>query len=206
MEDRGPEPTVIPLFSLLSRPDGSKAAMTKLKTSDTPTRAEASARLHELIDAINFAMLTTVTPGGVLRSRPMATQQFDAKTGSIWFLTSSDSPKVDEIADEQQVGLSYAEPSNQRYVSVSGRARVIRDKAKAAELWTPAAKIWFPDGVDDPRLVLLCIEVEAAEYWDSPSSKMVKLFGLAKLAVTGTPPDNLGENVKVDTPLVRPAR
>jgi general stress protein 26 len=51
---------------------------------------------------------------------------------------------------------------------VSGRAEVVHDKTKAEELWTPGVATRFPTGPDDPRLVLLRVEVEAVEYWDSP--------------------------------------
>lgn len=163
-----------------------------------PPPAEAFARLCELIKDINFAMLTTVAADGSLRSRPMGTQEVDQAAATLWFFTAIDSPKTDEITDDQHVCLTYAAPNHQKYVSVSGRARIVRDPAKAKQLWTPLAKAWFPGGVDDPRLALLSVRATAAEYWDAPSSKMVQLFGLAKAALTGHPAKGLGENVKVD--------
>ncbi len=163
--------------------------------------ADAFARLGELIKDINFAMLSTIGPDGSLRSRPMGTQEIDLEHGLLWFFTAVDSPKVNEIASDHEVGLTYAEPAKQKYVSVSGRAHLVRDPAKARKLWTPLAKAWFPGGVDDPRLALLRVHATAAEYWDSPSSKMVQLFGLAQAAITGHPSHALGENVKV--PLAR---
>lgn len=170
-------------------------------SSPQQARAEALNKLRQLITDINFAMLTTVSSDGMLRSRPMATQQFDTVTGELWFFTADDSAKANEVAHEQHVGISYASPAKQDYVSISGRARLIRDRKKAAELWTPMAKIWFPDGLDDPRLALLCVEIEAAEYWDSPSGMMVELYGLAKLALTGRPPRKVGDHAKIDLPL-----
>jgi general stress protein 26 len=126
----------------------------------------------------------------------MATQEapFD---GNLWFFTSAASPKVDEIEDEHHVQLSYASPEDNRYVSVSGRATVVRDRAKAEELWSPAMKAWFPDGLDDPELALLRVHVEAAEYWDSPSSTMVHIVGFVKAVSTGQPYQP-GENEKLD--------
>jgi general stress protein 26 len=148
------------------------------------TRDEAIAKLTEFIKDIRIAMLTTQTPEGSLRGRPMATQEapFD---GDLWFFTSAASPKVDEIEEEHHVQLSYASPEDNRYVSVSGRATVVRDRAKAEELWSPAMKAWFPDGLDDPDLALLRVQVEGAEYWDSPSSTMVHIVGLVKAVSTG---------------------
>ncbi|HEX2900719.1 MAG TPA: pyridoxamine 5'-phosphate oxidase family protein [Bacteroidia bacterium] len=162
-----------------------------------PPPAEAFARLGELIKDIHFAMLTTVAADGSLRSRPMGTQEVELEHARIWFFTSIDSPKTEEISREHEVCLAYASPGKQKYVSVSGRATVVRNPDKARKLWTPLAKAWFPGGVEDPTLALLSVRATAAEYWDAHSSKMIQLFGLARTALTGHPAD-LGENVKVD--------
>jgi general stress protein 26 len=129
-------------------------------------------------------MLTTVEADGCLRSRPMATQD-TAFDGTLWFFTRVDTAKVHEIERDRHVNLSFANPSDEVYVSVSGTARVVRDQAKAKELWNPLYKAWFPQGVDDPELSLLRVEVEKAEYWDSPSSAVVQLIGFAKAIATG---------------------
>ena len=116
----------------------------------------------------------------------MATQdsEFD---GSVRFFTSYDSAKVHEIERDQHVNLAYANPSDEVYVSVSGVARTVRDRAKINELWSPIHKAWFPNGPDDPNIALLRVDVDKAEYWDSPSSTVVQLFGFAKAIVTGKP-------------------
>ncbi len=162
---------------------------------DNLSHAEQAKKLGELIKDINIAMLTTALPDGSLRSRPMATQneKFD---GTIWFFTRSDSGKVHEIEDDQHVNVSFVDAGSQNYVSVSGKAKLSRDRAKIDELWSPFVKAWFPDGKDDPQLALLEIKVENAEYWDAPSSAMVNLIGMAKAAATGKTYD-AGENEKV---------
>jgi len=153
-------------------------------------------KLAKLIKEIRFAMLTTVDGEGQLHSRPMATQstEFD---GYLWFFTGQSTPKVGEIQKEQYVNLSYASPEHNRYVSVSGRAEIVRDRKKAEELWNPLLKAWFPKGLEDPELVLLKVRVERAEYWDSPSSAVVQLAGFLKAIVTGKPASG-GENEKLD--------
>ncbi len=170
----------------------------KTKSAPPQTHAESFARLGELIKDIHIAMLSTVADDGTLRSRPMGTQQIDLLDGVLWFFTSSESPKADEIIHRKQVNLSYSSVEKQRYVSISGPAHLVRDRAKVKALWKPAAKIWFPDGVDDPTLILLRVEVVNAEYWDSPSSKMVQLYGMAKYALTGKKNSELGENIHLD--------
>lgn len=147
-------------------------------------RGEAIAKLAELIKDIKIAMLTTVDEEGVLHSRPMATQK-EEFAGTLWFFNYHDSAKTREVAKEHQVNVSYSDPDHQKYVSVSGLAREVQDKAKAEQLWNPMLKAWFPQGLEDPNLSLLKIDVQRAEYWDSPSSKMVQLYGYLKAVATG---------------------
>lgn len=153
-------------------------------------------KLRDLIKGIKIAMLTTQEDDGTLRSRPMFTQETEFD-GDLWFFTGQSTAKVDEIQQDQHVNISYANPDDNRYVSVSGRARLVRDKQKMKELWNPMFKAWFPDGLDDPDLVLLKVDVTQAEYWDSPSSKMVQLAGLVKALATGQRADDIGENEKL---------
>lgn len=141
-------------------------------------------KLAELIKDIEICMFTTVGTDGVLHSRPMATQQAEFD-GTLWFFTGASSLKVNEIHQEHHVNISYAKPDDQRYVSVSGVAQIVRDREKAKELWNPMYKAWFPKGLDDPELTLLQVRVSQAEYWDAQSSAVVHLIGFAKAIATG---------------------
>jgi general stress protein 26 len=154
--------------------------------------------LADLIGAARIAMMTTAEPNGALRSRPLATLQMDSQ-GTLWFFTSVSAPKVAEIAQHRQVNLSYANPGGQDYVSISGRASIVRDREKMRQLWTPWVEPWFPKGVDDPDLALLAVQVDQAEYWDAPDSKVGRLFGLAKARSTGDTAA-LGKHEKVTPP------
>src|SRR3954462_8173493 len=104
------------------------------------SRADSIKALQEQIKDIDIAMLTTVEADGTLRSRPMGTQQVEFD-GDLWFFTYDDAPKVDEIAHERQVNVAYSRPDKQSYVSVSGRAKLVRDRTKIDELWSPIYKI-----------------------------------------------------------------
>ncbi len=159
-------------------------------------RGEQIRKLDEMIKEIDFAMLTTVAEDGSLHSRPMSTQraEFD---GNLWFFTRASAPKVGEIEREHRVNVAYAKPEDQRYVSVSGWATVVRDRAKIEELWSPELKAWFPKGLEDPDVALLRVSVEKAEYWDSPSSAVAHALGFAKALATGQS-YNPGENEKID--------
>jgi len=141
-------------------------------------------KLAKLIKGIRIAMLSTVEQDGTLRSRPMATQQqeFD---GQLWFFTGKSSHKVVEIGGDCHVNLSYADPSDNRYVSISGTGRIVTDKQKIEELWNPVLKAWFPRGLEDPDLALLNVTPTQAEYWDSPGSGVVHAIGFVKAVLTG---------------------
>ena len=153
-------------------------------------------KLAKLIKGIKYAMLTTAMPDGTLRSRPMATQQVEFD-GTLWFFTPDPSGKVDEIRHDQHVNLSYADPSGNRYVSVSGRGSISRDRVKMKELWTEIHRAWFPEGLDDPKLALLRVDVTDAEYWDGPSTKVAQLAGFVKAVVTGRSANDIAENRKL---------
>ncbi len=152
--------------------------------------------LQEKIKDIRFAMLTTVDERGELRSRPFTTLQTEDE-GILWFFMTDETATAEEMHDEPQVNLSYADPDKSTYVSVSGTAALVKDRAKMKEIWNPALKAWFPDGLEDPDITLLRVRVTKAEYWDSPSNKMVQLAGVVKALVTGTQFDQ-GENEKLN--------
>jgi general stress protein 26 len=146
--------------------------------------SDSVAKLNKLIKGIRIAMLTTSESDGTLRSRPMATQQHDFD-GELWFFTGKASHKVVEIGADMHVNLSYADPSDNRYVSISGAGRIVIDPQKAKELWNPMLKAWFPKGLEDPDLALLKVAPTQAEYWDSPSSGVVHAIGFMKAIFTG---------------------
>lgn len=158
-------------------------------------RDEAINKIKELTEGIDFCMLTTMD-SGMLRSRPMSTQQFEFD-GDLWFFTSDNTHKIDEIEKDNRVNVAYSKPEDNKYLSLSGKAEVVKDRAKIEELWSPMLKAWFPGGLDDPHLCLLKIPVEQAEYWDAPSSKIVQLFGMVKALATGEEAD-YGENRKIN--------
>ena len=157
-------------------------------------RQESIEKIRELTHGIDFCMLTTVD-GGHLRSRPMSTQEFEFD-GDLWFFTSDDTHKITEIEKDNRVSAAYSKPDDNVYLSISGRAELVKDRTKIEELWSPVLKAWFPQELDDPHLCLLKIAVEQAEYWDAPSSKIVQLFGMVKAIATGQEAD-YGENKKI---------
>ncbi len=141
-----------------------------------------AARLNELISGIELAILTTIRPDGSLHSCPMAAHGVDP-SGVLWFISGSNTEKVEAARSNQRVNVSFADHAAQRYVSVSGFCELVRDHVKAKELWNPTYTSWFAGGLDDPNLILMKIAVQQAEYWDVSAGRMVDLPGFNKPAI-----------------------
>ena len=151
--------------------------------------------LWTLIKDIKFGMLTHRHSDGQLHSAPLTTQnKADDEGVALYFFISRKSEIATCIAKDVNVNVAYAHPGDDRYVSVSGQATVIEDQTKKDYLFTSFAKAWFPGGATDPDLALLQVNIGHAEYWDVKESKMVQLAKMAKAAMTGKPPENLGEH------------
>ena len=127
-------------------------------------------RLYELIEDIEITMMTTRRADGSLVSRPMATQRRSAGA-HLWFVAREDSRKVEEISHDPNVNLAYYRDRTREWISVSGAARICRDRSKIRELYEPTWKAWFPDegglrdgGPEDPRMILIAVEARSAQF------------------------------------------
>ena len=153
------------------------------------------ATLWNRIKDIRFAMLAHRAADGRLHAHPLTTLNKDIDAQSqLFFFIPRGSELHSRLQADSQVHLSYADPGEDCYVSLSGTAGFIEDPARKEALWTPLAKAWFPDGPTDPNLVLLAVRIEHAEYWDVKDSKLSQLYQLATAALTGEQPKPLSEH------------
>lgn len=155
-------------------------------------------KLYDLISDIEIAMMTTRRRDGHLEARPMATQA-RAEGADLWFVTMHGTAKLADLAQDPHVNLAYYKSSSREWISVSGLATITNDRAKIHELYRPDWKMWFPDSddprsgtADDPRMVLIGVDVHAAVFLEMNKSTPVVLYELAKGWLTGSQPD-LGE-------------
>jgi general stress protein 26 len=162
--------------------------MTQVKTSPIET-------YQSLIKDIKTGMLTTQDSEENLHSRPMYATKVDDH-GVLWFFTDAFSGKVDEIKRYPNVNVNFASPNQQDYLSISGKAYLIQDRAVMKDYFSTAVKAWFPKGLDDPKLALLRIVPDEAEYWDATSNKAIRLFKLGKALAKGEPYDG-GKHEKI---------
>jgi general stress protein 26 len=151
--------------------------------------------LWDMLEDFHVCMATT-RDGDVLRSRPMA-PVIDPAEGVIRFLSASSAPKVAEINAEHDINLSFADEDDMSFVSVSGRATVSRDRALIRELWSPYADAWFEGDAETADVVVLTVRPEEAQYWDGSSSKIARIWEIAKAKLTGSRPD-MGDSAKIN--------
>jgi general stress protein 26 len=151
-------------------------------------------RVWEIIEKAGVGMLTTQFGGG-LRARPLEPRP-DRAAGIIRFVTDVRGAKDDEIAARPDACLIVIAPKDKAYLSITGRATVIRDGAIAARIWKKTDDVWWPGGPDDRNVRVLEFHPSRAELWDGPASSAVAAYEFAKARVTGAKP-NLGENRKL---------
>ncbi len=121
--------------------------------------------IAEVMGDTRIAILTYEDPEGRLVSTPMGTQDFE-DPGTVWFITEADSDKVKAIEAAPRVNVHYA--SDKGWVSLSGTAKLNRDRAKLEELWDPSASMFMKGGPEDPNAALLEVTGDTAQLWESP--------------------------------------
>jgi general stress protein 26 len=122
-------------------------------------------RLFDLTRRFRTGSLVTRSPEGLVRARPMTLALLDASTEELGFLTSIDSDVLRDTAAEPMVGIVFQDARH--HVAWSGRAYVDHERYRVTRAWQPELSRWFPDGPDDPRVVLLVVRAIRAEYWSA---------------------------------------
>jgi len=164
----------------------------------TDTTTPPRAKLWSLIRDIRFGMFATHHGNGHIHARPMTLQNRDIdEDESLWYFMSRSGEPVADLARDPQVNVSFAEPEDQSYVSVSGTAELVDDPARKHALWNNANEAWFPGGPDDPDVALVRVRITHADYWDAPHNKLVRLYEMAKAMATGEPPQDMGDRARV---------
>jgi general stress protein 26 len=180
--------------------------MTKLATSTSPlpsgdthlNDADARSKLFELMNGTRFVAFTAQSPDGGLRSRPLTLLELDSEA-RLWFFVDRTTEWVRDLEIAPIANLTMSNEKESTWVSMCGIATLVQDSARVKRLWTAAAKPFF-NGPDDSRLALLCVPILDADYWDAPDSRLVRLLGMARAAITGSRPDVPGSHGTMTIP------
>ena len=126
--------------------------------------------LSELLDSFDTAMLITRHEDGN-HARPMAVAAVEGSS-TLWFVTSSDSPKAEEITTDSRVSVTFQ--GERKFVALSGTSALVRDRATVEAMWKDIWKVWFPKGKEDPSIALIRVDVDDAEFWDNAGGKGIR--------------------------------
>ena len=159
--------------------------------------AAARKKIFDLVETIDYAVVASRALDGregAMHARPMAYRSADPD-GTFWFFTKRNSRKVKELRADPATLISFSDPRKQNFVSVGGTSSIVEDRAKVKAMWSEIYRAWFPNGPEDPDVVLIRVEASHAEYWDNPTSAVVYAFGYLKAVATGKPakPGDVGK-------------
>jgi general stress protein 26 len=158
------------------------------------TKMDQVDHVWKIAEKIKTCMLVTLS-AGKMRSRPMHAMP-DREAGYLWFITDQWGAKDDEIRAAPDVCLGFADTASNTYLSMTGRAEMLRDVAKARELWCTETQAWWPKGPTDPDVRVLQVTPDSAEYWDARGNSVTVALKLVAAQLSGQPPD-FGESKKV---------
>ena len=142
--------------------------------------------MGDIIEKVRVGMISTLGADSVPSSRPMYVQEVD-ELGQIWFFTSTSTHLIERIRSNPTVHVTFADTDKNKFLTTIAHATEVHDKDKMKELWNPSLKAWFKDELETPGIVLLKLQPEQAEYWDSPDSAVVRIIGFVKALVSDEP-------------------
>lgn len=156
-----------------------------MNNTENLNNKEAIDKLKSLVDDIMICLFCTElkTDDGAT-CRPMTAIKV-CDQGNIWFFSEKSSDKNKAIATDKDVQLFFSHPGKGSYLVVNGEAEIILDKTKIEELWTPAAKIWFKEGKDDPNISVIKVKPTTAYYWDTDGNRMINILKMVASVATG---------------------
>ncbi len=150
---------------------------------DNPTE-----NMIEILRKFDNLMVITDARNGAFHGRPMAVADVTS-SGELWFVTSRESEKVKEVHAMGRSVVTGQQTGS--YVSLSGHIETVDDPERVRALWNEAWKVWFPEGKEDPQIVLLRFRAESGEYWSTSGAAGIRyLFEAAKALLTGERPNS----------------
>ena len=167
------------------------------KNHENLSQKEAVAKIKELVKSAKTCFFCTdLKSDKSFSTRPMSVQQVDDE-GNLWFLSSVDSHKNEELKNNDAVQLLFQGDSHTDFMSIFGHATLSKNQDKIDELWNPILKTWFTDGKEDSRIRVIKVTPAEGYYWDAIHGKIVAFAKMAVGAVIGkTLDDSIEGNLK----------
>jgi general stress protein 26 len=138
--------------------------------------------ISEKMRDIDFTILSTRTEGGQIAARPMSNNRQVEYDGDSFFFTCEDTGTVRDIGSDPNVGLSLQGKAGMLgmkpfFITIEGKAELIKDKGQFEQHWTKDLDMWFKQGIDTPGLTLIKVHAERLHYWDGFDEGEIALKG-----------------------------
>jgi general stress protein 26 len=123
---------------------------------------------------IDICMMVTATKRGSFNSRPMSNNRDVKYKGDMYFFSWDGSQKIKDLAVNPNVILNF-QGEKDLYLSITGKAKLVRNKTSFEEHWNPDLDRWFDQGIDTPGLVLIHVKGSQVQYWQRNKEGKLKL-------------------------------
>lgn len=132
------------------------------------------ATFREKLDASPFVMIgLDETPD---HSEPMTAQLDDGDARTLWFFMGRDN----RLAMGGPAMAQFVAKGHDFFACVHGTLTADHDRAMIDRLWSKQVEAWFPEGKEDPNLLLMRLSLDSGEFWESDismSGRLKMLFG-----------------------------
>ena len=123
---------------------------------------------------LDLCMMNTRGSRGVFNCRPMSNNGDVEYDGNSYFFTFENSNKVKEIKKDANVSLNFTAKKD-LFITVTGKARLIRSKPVMAEHWVPSLAQWFKKGVDTAGIVMVVVKANTIKYWQNMDQGVINV-------------------------------
>lgn len=130
--------------------------------------------LAKKMRGIDLTTLMTHTDGENIAGRPMSNNGEVDYDGSSYYFTWDESRMVADIKKNDKVALAF-QGKDAFFVSVEGKASLVRDTTQMKAHWTPDLDRWFKQGLETPGIVMIQVSATRVAYWDGEDQGEVDL-------------------------------
>ncbi len=123
---------------------------------------------------LDICMMNTQSARGGLNSRPMSNNGDVTYKGDSYFFSYEGSQKIKDITANPQVSLNF-EGEKELYITITGKAKLIRNRTQMEEHWVDSLGQWFKQGLDTPGIVLIQVKGTKLKYWQKNKEGEIKI-------------------------------
>lgn len=153
-----------------------------------PTPEELRTKLWKALRSDSTVMLGVMGPSDT-HKRPMAAQLEDTNTTTMWFFGDRSTELAGALAAGPGTAQAcFASKGHDLFACLHGKLAIDTDRARIDALWNTEVAAWYPEGKDDPKLVLFRFDPAEAEIWQAESGILASVK-----ALFGADPDQEAE-------------